>query len=52
MVEKLRHNQSAKEFSEKKSVNNKMNSKLFEQSGDLQLEVRLNTFNTQGSSAI
>lgn len=29
-----------------------MNSKLFEQPGDLQLEVRLNTCNTQSSSAI
>jgi hypothetical protein len=27
-----------------------MNSKLFEQLGDLQLEIRLNTCNTQSSS--
>jgi len=29
-----------------------MNLKLFEQSGDLQLEVCLNTCNTQSSSAV
>jgi hypothetical protein len=56
MAEKLRHHQSAKEFFEtqkkKNGVNNKINSKLFEQPGDLRLEVHPNTRNMQSSSAI
>jgi len=51
---KIKAQPVSKEFSKvkKKSVKSKINSKRFKQPGDLQLEIRLDTCNTQNISAI